>query len=68
MPILSWLTRYEDIRAAGRVSYRLLEESADLSAGDPAAGNMLIQGDNLDALKALLLNWIASSISSEVRA
>lgn len=54
MPILSWLTRDEDIRAAGRVPYRLLEEAADLSAGDPAAGNMLIQGDNLDALKALL--------------
>ncbi|NNM58091.1 site-specific DNA-methyltransferase [Acidocella sp.] len=54
MPILSWLTRDEDIRAAGRVPYRLLEEVADLSAGDPASGNMLIQGDNLDALKALL--------------
>lgn len=54
MPILSWLTRDEDIRAAGRVPYRLLEEAADLSAGDPASGNMLIQGDNLDALKALL--------------
>lgn len=54
MPILSWLTRDDDIRAAQRVPYRLLEEAPDLSAGDPATGNMLIQGDNLDALKALL--------------
>jgi adenine-specific DNA-methyltransferase len=54
MPILSWLTRDDDIRAAQRVPYRLLEEAPTLSAGDPAAGNMLIQGDNLDALKALL--------------
>ena len=54
MPILSWLTRDDDIRAASRVPYRLLEEVPALSAGDPAAGNMLIQGDNLDALKALL--------------
>lgn len=54
MPILSWLTRDEDLRAAGRAPYRLLEEAPDLGAGDKDAGNMLIQGDNLDALKALL--------------
>lgn len=54
MPILNWLTRDEDVRAAQRVPYRLLEEAPELSAGDPASGNMLIQGDNLDALKALL--------------
>lgn len=54
MPILSWLTRDEDLRAAGRAPYRLLTEDAALGAGDPNAGNMLIQGDNLDALKALL--------------
>lgn len=54
MPILNWLTRDDDVRAAQRVPYRLLEEVPELSAGDPASGNMLIQGDNLDALKALL--------------
>jgi adenine-specific DNA-methyltransferase len=51
---LKWLTRDDDIRATQRVPYRLLEEAPALSAGDPATGNMLIQGDNLDALKALL--------------
>ena len=54
MPILNWLSREEDVRAAQRVPYRLLEETPDLSAGDRDAANMLIQGDNLDALKALL--------------
>lgn len=54
MPILNWLTRDEDIRAAARVPYRLLEEVPDFSAGDLDAGNMLIHGDNLDALKALV--------------
>ena len=54
MPILNWLTRDEDIRTAARVPYRLLEEVPSLSAGDGDAGNMLIQGDNLEALKALL--------------
>ena len=54
MPTLHWLTRDEDLRSASRVPYRLLEEAPDLSAGEPDTGNMLIQGDNLEALKALL--------------
>ena len=54
MPTLHWLTRDTDLHAAARVSYRLLEEDPDLSTGAPDAGNMLIQGDNLEALKALL--------------
>lgn len=54
MPILNWLTRDDDIRAAQHVPYRLFEEVPELSAGDGNAGNMLIQGDNMEALKALL--------------
>ena len=54
MPTLNWLTRDADIHAATRVPYRLLEEALDLSTGDPDDANMLIQGDNLEALKALL--------------
>jgi adenine-specific DNA-methyltransferase len=54
MPILHWLTREDDIRAVRGVPYRLLEEEAALGAGDSETGNMLIQGDNLEALKALL--------------
>ena len=54
MPILRWLTRDTDISAAAHVPYRLLEEVTIHSHGDPDAGNMLIHGDNLDALKALL--------------
>lgn len=54
MPILNWLTREKDVRATRGVPYRLLEEVKDLGYGDLDSGNMLIQGDNLDALKALL--------------
>ena len=54
MPTLNWLTREDDIRATTRVAYRLLEEVAEHSSGDRDTGNMLIQGDNLDALKALV--------------
>lgn len=54
MPILDWMTRGEDVRAAAGVPYRLLEAVPGLDGGDADAANMLIQGDNLDALKALL--------------
>lgn len=54
MPILHWLTRDQDVRATRSVPYRLLEEVPDLSYGAADTGNKLIQGDNLEALKALL--------------
>ncbi len=54
MPWLHWLTRDEDIKKAKVAPYRLLEAMPALSAGDPHSPNMLIQGDNLEALKALL--------------
>jgi adenine-specific DNA-methyltransferase len=52
MPQLTWLGDAQAKLAARRVPYRLLEPVA--SVGDPQSGNWLIQGDNLDALKALL--------------
>lgn len=54
MPTLRWLSRDDDVRAAEKVPYRLLEKVDGLGYGDRDAGNMLIQGDNLEALKALL--------------
>ncbi len=54
MPTLTWLTREADIRLAQKAPYRLLEAVPDLSYGDAQTENMIIQGDNLDALKALL--------------
>jgi adenine-specific DNA-methyltransferase len=44
MPTLHWLTREEDLKAAGRAPYRLLEPVPELSAGDPDTGNLLIHG------------------------
>jgi len=54
VPTLQWVTRDADVKRADAVPYRLLEPVADLGGGDLAAGNMLIHGDNLEALKALL--------------
>src|ERR1700675_4985240 len=52
MPTLDWLNREQAMQHAEAVPYRLLESVG--SHGDPSAGNLLIQGDNLEALKALL--------------
>jgi len=54
MPILDWLNKGEAVRTAKQVPYRLLKGIKGLSYGDPDNENMLIQGDNLEALKALL--------------
>ena len=48
------MTRGEDVRAAAGVPYRLLEAVPALDGGNGDVANMMIQGDNLDALKALL--------------
>ena len=49
-----WRTRSADERIAAAVPYRLLQEVPQHSYGDQHTENMLIQGDNLEALKALL--------------
>jgi adenine-specific DNA-methyltransferase len=54
MPILHWLNDEEARKTSSRVPYRLLEADDAHSYGDPIVENILIQGDNLEALKALL--------------
>lgn len=52
MPELSWLGDAKARKAAAHVPYRLLQPVEQV--GDAHADNLLIQGDNLDALKSLL--------------
>ena len=55
MPTLDWLDREDAFRIAQRVPTRVLRPHAAGGAhGDAAQGNLLVQGDNLEALKALL--------------
>lgn len=54
MPWLEWHNRNNDLKATAKTPYRLLQPVKALSHGDEDAPNMLIQGDNLEALKALL--------------
>ena len=54
MPILNWLNKEQALTTARDCPYRLLEEVPELSYGAQDTDNMLIQGDNLEALKALI--------------
>ncbi|HNQ24177.1 MAG TPA: site-specific DNA-methyltransferase [Phycisphaerae bacterium] len=54
MPTLDWIGKKAVLNHHKQVPYRLLHCDASLSAGGPDAGNLLVQGDNLEALKALL--------------
>ncbi len=57
MPILNWLNKDEAVTTSKKCTYRLLEEVPELSYGDADNKNLLIQGDNLEALKALIPHY-----------
>jgi adenine-specific DNA-methyltransferase len=60
MPTLDWLNRQDAFSSAARVPYRLLDQVSvhgDAASNAASTGNLLIQGDNLEALKALLPSY-----------
>lgn len=54
MPTLNWIGKEAVVKHHKEVPFRLLEPDEKLSCGDPDSGNLIVQGDNLHALKALL--------------
>ena len=54
MPTLDWIGKKAVENHHKEVPYRLLKCVPELSVGEPGSGNLLVQGDNLEALKALL--------------
>jgi adenine-specific DNA-methyltransferase len=54
MAMLSWLGRDAVVDHHERVESRPLQDVPELACGDASSGNLIIQGDNLLALKALL--------------
>jgi adenine-specific DNA-methyltransferase len=54
MPVLDWIGKKAVVNHHREVPYRLIHCDKSKSVGDPEAGNLLVQGDNLEALKALL--------------
>ncbi|ELU8568295.1 site-specific DNA-methyltransferase [Vibrio parahaemolyticus] len=57
MPILNWLNKEEAVTTAKKCTYRLLEEIPELSYGCEDNENLIIQGDNLEALKSLIPHY-----------
>ncbi|MFS2006439.1 site-specific DNA-methyltransferase [Duganella sp. CT11-25] len=54
MPTLNWIGKEAVETHHKDVPFRLLEPIPELSSGEIDSGNMIVQGDNLLALKALL--------------
>lgn len=59
MPTLEWIGKEKVVNHHQEVPYRVLErqysyDEAGQHAGDNGSENMIIHGDNLEALKALL--------------
>lgn len=54
MPTLNWIGKDAVINHHLDVPFRLLKDVPELSCGDPGSGNLIVEGDNLVALKALL--------------
>ncbi|MBN1973832.1 MAG: site-specific DNA-methyltransferase [Sedimentisphaerales bacterium] len=54
MPTLNWIGKEAVINHHRQVPYHLLRCDNSLSVGNPDCGNLLVEGDNLLALKALL--------------
>jgi len=54
MPTLNWIGKEAVVNHHLQVPFHLLKDVPELSCGDPGEGNLIIEGDNLVALKALL--------------
>lgn len=54
MPTLNWIGKQAVVEHHKEVPFRLLEAVPTFAVGDTDHGNILVQGDNLLALKALL--------------
>jgi adenine-specific DNA-methyltransferase len=54
MPVLNWIGKEAVVKHHKEVPFRLLEPVPELSCADAESGNLIVEGDNLHALKALL--------------
>jgi adenine-specific DNA-methyltransferase len=54
VPTLNWIGKKAVENHHRQVPFRLLKDVPELSVGDPGTGNLIVEGDNLLALKALL--------------
>jgi len=57
MPVLNWIDKDAVARHDAEVLFRLLHDVPELACGDADGGNLIVEGDNLLALKALLPHY-----------
>lgn len=57
MPTLNWIGKEAVVNHHREVPFHLLKDIPDLACGDAGSGNLIVQGDNLVALKALLPHY-----------
>lgn len=57
MPVLNWIGKDAVVRHDAEVPFRLLQDVPELACGDVNSGNLIVEGDNLLALKALLPHY-----------
>lgn len=57
MPTLNWIGKDAVVNHHHQVPFHLLKDVPELSCSDPGSGNLIVQGDNLVALKALLPHY-----------
>jgi len=57
MPTLNWIGKEAVVNHHHAVPFHLLKDVPELACGDPGSGNLIVQGDNLVALKALLPHY-----------
>lgn len=67
MPTLDWIGKKAVVNHHREVPFRLLKCDRELSVGDPGSGNLLVQGDNLFALKAPLPHYAGDAIRLVIR-
>ena len=53
MPVLNWIGKDKVVNHDKELPFRVLKQNKKLSVGDKSE-NLLIEGDNLEALKALM--------------
>jgi len=54
MPTLNWIGKDAVATHHRQIPFHLLKDVGNLACGEPGSGNLIVEGDNLTALKALL--------------
>ena len=63
MPTLDWIGKKAVVNHHHEVPFHLLREAPELSCGATGSGNLLVEGDNLLAIKAIVHGAVTEAMS-----